>query len=108
MGVKRKSPGRPRGLRTNLLDFPNMSIVLDGLTKRFAGRAVVDRVSVEITDGELFVLLGSSGSGKSTVLRMIAGLAAADEGRIELMGRDVEFEVGRSRRKECAVKVRVF
>ena len=66
-----------------------MSIVLDGLTKRFAGRAVVDRVSVEITDGELFVLLGSSGSGKSTVLRMIAGLAAADEGRIELMGRDV-------------------
>jgi sulfate transport system ATP-binding protein len=66
-----------------------MSIVLEGLTKRFGGRAVVDRVGLEIADGELFVLLGSSGSGKSTVLRMIAGLASTDGGSIQLMGRDV-------------------
>jgi sulfate transport system ATP-binding protein len=66
-----------------------MSIVLDGLTKRFAGRAVVDAVSLEVADGELFVLLGASGSGKSTVLRMIAGLAASDSGTIQLMGQDV-------------------
>jgi sulfate/thiosulfate transport system ATP-binding protein len=66
-----------------------MSIVLDGLTKRFAGRAIVDGVSLEVADGELFVMLGSSGSGKSTVLRMIAGLAACDAGRIELMNQDV-------------------
>ena len=66
-----------------------MSIVLDGLTKRFGGRAVVDRVGLEIADGELFVLLGSSGSGKSTVLRMIAGLTSSDGGTIQLMGRDV-------------------
>jgi ABC-type Fe3+/spermidine/putrescine transport system ATPase subunit/nucleotide-binding universal stress UspA family protein len=66
-----------------------MSIVLEGLTKRFGGRAVVDRVSLEIADGELFVLLGSSGSGKSTVLRMIAGLTTTDGGSIQLMGRDV-------------------
>ena len=66
-----------------------MSIVLDGLTKRFGGRAVVDRVALEIADGELFVLLGSSGSGKSTVLRMIAGLASTDGGSIRLMDRDV-------------------
>jgi sulfate transport system ATP-binding protein len=66
-----------------------MSIILEGLTKRFEGRSVVDRVSLEIADGELFVLLGASGSGKSTVLRMIAGLASSDGGSIQLMGRDV-------------------
>jgi sulfate/thiosulfate transport system ATP-binding protein len=66
-----------------------MSIVLDRLTKRFGGRAAVDEVSLEIPDGELFVLLGSSGSGKSTVLRMIAGLTPCDGGSIQLMGRNV-------------------
>jgi sulfate transport system ATP-binding protein len=66
-----------------------MSIVVEGLTKRFGGRSVVDHVSLEVADGELFVLLGSSGSGKSTVLRMVAGLTSSDEGRILLVGRDV-------------------
>ena len=63
-----------------------VSIILDGLTKRFAGRAVVEGVKLEIADGELFVLLGASGSGKSTILRMIAGLTSSDGGRIQLMG----------------------
>jgi len=66
-----------------------MSIVLQGLIKRFGGRAAVDRVSLEIADGELFVLLGASGSGKSTVLRVIAGLTSSDAGTVLLMGRDV-------------------
>ena len=66
-----------------------MSIMLEGLTKRFAGRGVVEGVSLEIADGELFVLLGASGSGKSTILRMIAGLASSDAGTIRLMGQDV-------------------
>ena len=66
-----------------------MSIVLDELTKVYAGRRVVDHVSLEVGDGELFVLLGSSGSGKSTVLRIIAGLSRADGGTVTLFGRDV-------------------
>jgi len=66
-----------------------MSIVLDGLTKRFGHQPVVDRLSLELGDGELFVLLGSSGSGKSTVLRLIAGLLAPDAGRVVLHDRDV-------------------
>ncbi|HEV7671793.1 MAG TPA: ATP-binding cassette domain-containing protein [Thermoanaerobaculia bacterium] len=66
-----------------------MSIVLEQLTKRYQGHSVVHDLSLEIADGELFVLLGPSGSGKSTVLRMIAGLAEADTGRILLHGRDV-------------------
>src|ERR1044071_8227012 len=66
-----------------------MSIILEKLTKRYGNQFVVDNVSLEITDGELFVLLGSSGSGKSTILRMIAGLIDPTGGRIMLHGRDV-------------------
>jgi sulfate/thiosulfate transport system ATP-binding protein len=68
-----------------------MSIVLEQLTKRYAGDPVVNRVALEIADGEFFVLIGPSGSGKSTVLRMIAGLNTVDEGRVWLHGRDVTF-----------------
>ena len=66
-----------------------MSIILEDLTKRLSGQAVVDRVSLTVEDGELFVLLGASGSGKSSVLRLIAGLATPDEGAVHLHGRDV-------------------
>lgn len=78
----------------------NMAIILDDLTKRYEGHPVVNRLSLEIANGEFFVLLGPSGSGKSTVLRMIAGLNTVDEGRILLHGQDVtgatpqEREVG--------------
>jgi sulfate/thiosulfate transport system ATP-binding protein len=66
-----------------------MSIVLEHLTKRYEGHPVVNNTSLEIANGEFFVLLGPSGSGKSTVLRMIAGLAGIDQGRVLLNGRDV-------------------
>jgi len=67
-----------------------VSIVLDKVVKRFDGHVVVDECSLEIADCELFVLVGASGSGKSTVLRMIAGLTTIDEGRIMLHGRRVD------------------
>jgi len=66
-----------------------MSIVLEQLVKRYEGHVVVNRVSLEVGEGELFVLIGPSGSGKSTILRMIAGLNSVDAGRIWLHGRDV-------------------
>jgi sulfate transport system ATP-binding protein len=66
-----------------------MSILLDQLTKRYEGLPVVNNVSLEVADGEFFVLLGSSGSGKTTVLSMIAGLTGIDQGRVLLHGRDV-------------------
>ena len=66
-----------------------MSILLEQLNKRYEGPPVVNNVSLEIVDGEFFVLLGPSGSGKSTILRMIAGLAGVDQGRVLLRGRDV-------------------
>jgi sulfate/thiosulfate transport system ATP-binding protein len=66
-----------------------MSIILTNLVKYFGPNLVVNNVSLEVDDGELFVLLGGSGSGKSTILRLIAGLIVPDNGRIELNGRDV-------------------
>lgn len=75
-----------------------MSIVLEHLTKRYGGPPVVNDVSLEIADGEFFVLLGSSGSGKTTVLNMIAGLVGIDQGRILLHGRDVTWLPTQERR----------
>ncbi|HLD93952.1 MAG TPA: ATP-binding cassette domain-containing protein [Anaerolineales bacterium] len=66
-----------------------MSIVLEGVTKLYGEQVVVNNVSLEVKNGEFFVLLGSSGSGKTTVLNIIAGLIDADEGRVLLHKRDV-------------------
>jgi ABC-type Fe3+/spermidine/putrescine transport system ATPase subunit len=66
-----------------------MSIVLEGVTKRYGEQVVVNNVSLEVKNGEFFVLLGSSGSGKTTVLNIIAGLTDADEGKVQLHKRDV-------------------
>ena len=52
-------------------------------------RPAVDRLSLEIADGELCVLVGPSGSGKSTALRMLAGLETVDGGKIFIGDRDV-------------------
>jgi sulfate transport system ATP-binding protein len=65
-----------------------MGIVVRELCKSFGPTRVVDRVSFTIPSGELVALLGPSGGGKSTVLRMIAGLEEPDTGEIELHGAD--------------------
>lgn len=66
-----------------------MSIEVEDLVKTYGDLVVVYKVSFAIEEGELFVLLGGSGSGKSTILRMIAGLTIPDGGRIRLHGKDV-------------------
>ena len=57
-------------------------ITLKNITKRFGPITAVNKLSLEIKDGEFMVLLGPSGSGKSTILRLIAGLEYPDEGEI--------------------------
>jgi osmoprotectant transport system ATP-binding protein len=64
-------------------------IELDHVTKRYDGRPVVDDLSLDIPAGEFCVLLGSSGCGKSTTLRMINRLVGADAGAIRVGGEDV-------------------
>jgi sulfate/thiosulfate transport system ATP-binding protein len=65
-----------------------MSIVVDSVSKRFGDFAALDDVSVEVRDGSLTALLGPSGGGKSTLLRVIAGLEAPDSGTVRIGGQD--------------------
>ena len=62
---------------------------LDHVFKSFDKTVVVEDVDLEIADGELLVLVGGSGSGKSTILRMLAGLESVTSGRVHIGDRDV-------------------
>jgi putrescine transport system ATP-binding protein len=61
----------------------------DNVSKRFGAFAAVDRLSLNIQEGEFFALLGPSGCGKTTLLRMLAGFEKPSAGRILLDGADV-------------------
>jgi iron(III) transport system ATP-binding protein len=61
-------------------------IEVRGLSRRFAGRAVVSDVSLAVAAGQVTCLLGQSGCGKSTTLRLIAGVDRQDEGTVALDG----------------------
>lgn len=65
------------------------TLSLRGLTRRFGSHAAVDDLSLDIAPGELLALIGASGSGKTTTLRMVAGYEVPDGGRIALDGRDI-------------------
>jgi ABC-type Fe3+/spermidine/putrescine transport system ATPase subunit len=60
-----------------------------GLSKRFEKSRVLEDISFDVAEGESLVLLGASGSGKTTILRIIAGLEQPDSGRVILHGKDV-------------------
>lgn len=64
-------------------------IELNGLTKIYDGKTVVDHIDLKIKRGEFVTLLGPSGCGKTTTLRMIAGFEKPDEGSITLEGKDI-------------------
>ncbi|HZE72951.1 MAG TPA: ABC transporter ATP-binding protein [Pyrinomonadaceae bacterium] len=60
-----------------------------GLSKRFGKTSVLEDIHFDVAEGEILVLLGASGSGKTTILRVIAGLEQPYTGRIILHGKDV-------------------
>ena len=62
---------------------------LNGVGKRFGAVQAVDGLTLDIASGEFFVLLGPSGAGKTTTLRLVAGLETPDAGRVSIGGRDV-------------------
>ena len=62
---------------------------LDTISKRFGPNTALSGLSLDIADGEFFVLLGPTGAGKTTTLRAIAGLDKIDQGTIEIDGEDV-------------------
>jgi multiple sugar transport system ATP-binding protein len=73
-------------------------IILDNVTKRFPdGALAVDKISLDIADGEFMILVGPSGCGKSTTLNMIAGLEDITEGELRIGGRVVNNEAPKDR-----------
>jgi ABC-type Fe3+/spermidine/putrescine transport system ATPase subunit len=65
------------------------ALALEGVTRRFGDHTAVDDVSLEIAAGELLALIGASGSGKTTTLRIVAGYEVPDSGRVILDGSDI-------------------
>lgn len=63
------------------------SIVLENVTKQFGDTVVIDQLNLQVRKGERLILLGSSGCGKSTILRMISGLETISSGTLYLNGK---------------------
>ena len=74
---------------SRLIDKTNEYVRIENVTKRFGDFVAVDNVSLSVFKGEIFCLLGGSGCGKTTLLRMLAGFEAPTSGRIFIDGQDM-------------------
>ena len=68
---------------------PGVAASVQSISKRFKKSRVLEDISFDVAEGESLVLLGASGSGKTTILRIIAGLEQPDNGYVILHGKDV-------------------
>ena len=75
----------------------NDFIMVDGITKTFGSVVAVDNINLEIKQGEFFSLLGASGCGKTTLLRLLAGFEKPDKGRIFIEGEDITYLIPNKR-----------
>lgn len=71
------------------MDFGKAAVTVMGVSKSFGETTVLENINFSVDEGEIVVLLGASGSGKTTILRILAGLETPDAGSIILHGKDV-------------------
>jgi putrescine transport system ATP-binding protein len=81
--------GHGEGAPSRPVDKSNEYVRIEHVTKRFGDFVAVDNVSLSIFKGEIFCLLGGSGCGKTTLLRMLAGFENPTSGRIFIDGQDM-------------------
>ena len=67
----------------------NFAVSIRNLSKRFGAATVLDDINFDVSESEIVVLLGASGSGKTTILRIISGLESPESGNVILHGKDV-------------------
>lgn len=77
----------------------NTILKFDGLSKKFGNKTVVDHISLEIKEGEIFGLLGPNGAGKSTTLNMVCSLLKPTSGNIEIFGMKTSNDMERIKKK---------
>src|SRR5262249_39063214 len=77
-------------------DMPS-AIEVRGLAKRFGQRVAIENLSMRVRYGEIHGLAGANGGGKSTSLRLLAGLLAPDAGTANILGYAIPKEMGRLR-----------
>lgn len=69
------------------------AIEIRGLTKRYGDRIAVNRLNLDVRQGEIFSLLGMNGAGKTTTIRMLTGIASPDEGDAKLLGHSIRGDL---------------
>lgn len=77
----------------------NKIVVLEGLTKKYDNKTVVDHISLEIERGEIFGLLGPNGAGKSTMMNMVCSIRKPTMGSIQLFGYDTKRDMNKVKEK---------
>jgi ABC-2 type transport system ATP-binding protein len=77
----------------------DLAIDVEGLTKRFGKKTVVDHFTMQVPKGAIYGFLGPNGSGKTTTIRMICGLLTPDEGRGTVLGYDIAKDAERIKRE---------
>ena len=70
----------------------DLAIDVQGMTKRFGARTVVDGIDLQVRRGEVCGFLGPNGSGKTTFIRMLCGLLRPDDGSGRVLGLDVRHD----------------
>ena len=76
-----------------------LAIDVEGLTKRFGAKTVVDHFTMRVPRGQIYGFLGPNGSGKTTTIRMLCGLLTPDEGRGTCLGYDILTQADRIKRE---------
>jgi ABC-type Fe3+/spermidine/putrescine transport system ATPase subunit len=79
------------------IDIGKAAVTVSGISKSFGASTVLQNINFSVDEDEIVVLLGASGSGKTTILRIIAGLETPDSGMVVLHGKDVTALPARER-----------